>query len=136
METENFVAIDIQKEYARTLLAARVAATVFILLAAARFWLQYLGVGRGAEIFENMVTGGLASMPQLTKLVINHADSIAGVAALGGIGAIALVWTCGYSLSWVIYAGIAGVVCYLIIGAFFVFAIARQLTQMITQFAG
>ena len=136
MDTKNFAGIDLQREYFLTLRAARVAATVCILLAAGWFWLEYAAVGPGIMVFENMVVGGLDAMPTLTKLVITHADTVACVAALGGLGAIAWVWCCGRSISGVIYAGLAGVVCYLIVGTAFDVAMTQPLNTTIIHFKG
>lgn len=135
METENFT-IDLQKEYLRTLLATRVAATVCLLLAAAWCWLKYDGLDRGMEVFENMVTGGFDAMPTFTRTVIGNGDTIAAIAALGGLGALGWIWFSGRSISRVIYAAMLALVCYLIIGAAFDFAVTQPLITIITQFNG
>ena len=136
METENFAGIDLQREYILTLRATRVAATVCILLAAGWFWLKYLAVGTGLQICENMVAGGFDAMPTLTKLVADHADTVAGVAALGGLGAIAWVWCFGRRIASVIYAGLAGVACYLIVGTAFDVAMTQPLKMIVRYVRG
>ena len=82
METENFVAYDLQKEYLSTLRATRVAATVLLLFCGAWCWQQYRAVQGAGEIFENMVTGGKSSLPTLTRFVIEYAMALTGLSAL------------------------------------------------------
>ncbi len=136
MESENFAAIDLQREYRRTLLAARISATVFTLLAAAWCWLQHASIGQSVQIFENMVSGGFDAMPTLTKLVVNHSNSVAAVAALGGLGALAGVWFFGRSMSQVIYSGTAGVIIYILVGSVIYYALQQPLVTIITKFNG
>jgi hypothetical protein len=136
METGNFAPIDLHAEYRRTLLAVRVAATMFILLAATWCWLQHSSIGQSVQVFENMVAGGFDAMPSLTKLVINYSDAIAAAAALGGLGALAVVWLFGHRMSQVIYAGTAGVLTYLLVGSVIYYALQQPLITIITKFNG
>ena len=70
MDTDSFTGIDLQKEYLRTLRAARVAATVGILFAAAWCWLKFQGVGQALNAIEYDVAGGFAALPWMAKFIL------------------------------------------------------------------
>jgi len=136
METDSFAAFDLQSEYRRTLLAARISATVFTLLAAAWCWLQHASIGQSVQVFENMVAGGFDAMPTVTKLIVNHSDAVAAAAALSGLGALAGVWLFGHRVSQVIYSGTAGVMIYVLVGSVIHYALQQPLVTIITKFNG
>jgi len=136
METETITGIDLEKEYYRTLLAARLAASIFILLSAVWCWFKYNQLDKGLQIFENMVTGGVEAMPALTKFVLGHGDTLAGLAGLAGFGSIGWMWMGGHSIARVIYAGTIGVICCLLFGYLFDAAVWTPLTTIITRFNG
>lgn len=98
METENFAALDLQKEYYATLRAARIAGTAFLLLSVAWSGMQYAGVADAAKIF------------------VGDTSQVFALSCLAPLSAVLYLWVAGRSLSRVILATTTGVVGCLLIG--------------------
>ena len=122
MKTENFAALDLQKEYYRTFQAARVAATASILLSAAWCWLKFQSVASSLNAITYNLAGGYNALPESAKLILPNANALAGCAALGGLSALACIWVNGRSIPRMIYLGTSGAACFLIIGMAFEFS--------------
>jgi hypothetical protein len=107
METDNFAAVDLQNEHRRTLHAARVAATVIVLLAGVWAVLRFMGLQQGLIILENRVNGNLA-MPPLVRWMVGGGVNFTVLAAAVALSCAAYVWVAGRSMSRIILATVIG----------------------------
>jgi len=107
METENFAAIDPRSEYQRTLRAARIAATVILLLAAAWAVSGFMTLQQGLMIEENKMAGYTAR-PWPLRLMLAGGVNFSFLAAAVALTCAAYVWVAGRSMSRIIFATVLG----------------------------
>lgn len=136
MKTENVPPLDLHAEYYRTLDASRIAGTALLLLCAAWSGMHCYGIPEVAEVFENMVTGGLTAMPRLTQLVINHSTEAVALSCLPALVAVLYIWVAGRNLSRVILTTSLGAGFSLLMGLVVQLALNQPLRKIITDFNG
>ena len=95
MESDTFTPFDHQSSPLRPLVAARLSGTILILISGALFGVHYLSIAPHGELLDNTVAGGRAALPHLTRLVLEHQNTIAGLGAMTGLGGLAYIWAVG-----------------------------------------
>ena len=117
METENFTAIDLQKEYLRTLQAVRIAATVLLILCAGWCLQQYRLIDPPVEVLENVV--GQSKTPRFVAQVESCTVQLNWIAALAVSASLGYIFFAGRSISRIIYAAIIGAGTCVVVGQLF-----------------
>jgi hypothetical protein len=123
-------------EYASIARAVRVLATAGILLAGYRCWQAASGISTAMEILENMVQGGLGSLPEGVTFVLHHGTTLAGGAGMAGALALIGVWLRARRIAAIIYAGLAGMVALFAVTAFIESATGGTLETVFRRFNG
>lgn len=139
MEPENFAAIDLQREYRRALLATRISATVFILLAAGWCWTKYDALQSVTPIFERMnpmVIGGKDDTHNITDYALYNDSVLVAVVALASFAALGTAWFPKHSVCGIIYAALSGVACCIVAGGIFDFAATQMLITLVDKLSG
>ena len=136
MEPPTVAPFDLHREYFRTLFATKVAATVFIAFAALWCYHQHVAQAGAMQIFENMVSGGMDSMPKFTKLVMGNSGTILMFAAFLMLIGLVFIWPLGYTMARVIYAGTLAIAALLLTGITYTIAFTEPLHTVITKFNG
>ena len=132
---DDFTPVDSQSLYFRALSAARLSATVLLLIAGVSFWIQWSTIPRFVEVFEHTVSGGRPALPNLTRMIIGGHTPLAGIGAFICLSALIYVWALGRDIVRVIFVATAGTALLLIASLVIHFALTQPLYTVVTKFA-
>ncbi len=115
---ENFRPPDLQREYGKTVRAARILATAAILFSGASCWCRWNTAGSSYQLWsslhEPMV--GPGRLPALAEVVFSNQVTMAAWTLFAGVAFLLLLWLKAKRLSSILYCALGGTLPFLAFG--------------------
>ena len=122
-----------EEDYPRQLKAIRICGTVLLLISGTQALAMSLKIKTYMAIFENMVEGGVDSMPRLTKFLMQNQTALLGLILMAIIGSLWGLWL-SRRLSTMIYLAGGMFAFFVLINTVIELGMQQPLTTIITKF--